>query len=568
MSGNFLVVDDEQSLRVTFESFLKDAGYAATSVASYDEALSRLDQSRDVDVVFSDILLGRHTGIDLLRELRARGMNVPVIMVTGYPSMDTAVEAIRLGAFDYLAKPVTKDVLLRTAGRALEFKRLCDENETFQAYIEGIFRSVADAIVTVDRNGMIIACNDAAERMCRLSGEDIGRSLETIPAFAAPVLRTLLHSTLHERKHCSAKGLRVSLGKGDTLVVSAATTTLVLASGDFAGAVLVLRDETRLNELERTLKGRQQLHCMVGKSKNMQEVYALIEDLADVPSTVLVVGESGTGKELVAEALHYMGSRRNGPLVKVNCAALADSLLESELFGHVRGAFTGAVQARVGRFQKADGGTIFLDEIGDISPNMQTRLLRVLQEKQIERVGDSTPIDIDVRVVTATNQNLQAKVRRGEFREDLYYRLKVVTIDLPPLRERRGDIPLLVEHFIQQLNRELNRSAERIADDVLDLFMEYRWPGNVRELKHVLEHAMIRCRQAVVTLEHLPAELRRGREALLADAGPDEEATIREALRRAGGNRVKSARLLGIDRKTLYRKLEKYQIVVEEVVDY
>ncbi|MCM2264944.1 MAG: sigma 54-interacting transcriptional regulator [Desulfuromonadales bacterium] len=568
MRGTFLVVDDEKSLRLTFETFLRNAGHAATSVASYDEAIAHFDARQGCDVIFSDILLGERTGIDLLRELRRRGMNAPVIMVTGAPNMETAVEAIRLGAFDYLAKPVTKDVLLRTAERALEFKRLRDENEHFQAVIEGIFRSVGEAIVTVDRDGGVVAFNDAAETLCDLSADQIGQPADAVPVGAVPALQTLLHSTLRDRRRGSVTRLEVSFRSNQACVVSATSTPLILPSGEFAGAVLVLRDETRLNELERTLKGRRQLHSMVGKSAKMQDVYALIEDLADVPSTVLVTGESGTGKELVADALHYMGTRHNGPLVKVNCAALTDTLLESELFGHVRGAFTGAVQARVGRFQKADGGTIFLDEIGDISPRMQTRLLRVLQEKQIERVGDSTPIDVDVRVVAATNQNLLAKVRRGEIREDLYYRLKVVTVELPPLRERRDDIPLLIEHFRQQLNRELNRSVERISDDVLDLFMEYSWPGNVRELKHALEHALIRCRQAEVFLEHLPAELRRGRETMLATSGENEEVTIRAALRRVGGNRVKAARLLGIDRKTLYRKLEKYHIVIGEVVDY
>ncbi|MHB8707401.1 MAG: sigma-54 dependent transcriptional regulator [Desulfuromonadales bacterium] len=568
MSGTFLVIDDEKSLRLTFEAFLKNAGHETVSVASYIEAIACFDARQKCDVIFSDILLGERTGIDLLRELRSRGMNTPVIMVTGSPNMETAVEAIRLGAFDYLAKPVTKDVLLRTAERALEFKRLRDENEQFQAVIEGIFRSVGEAIITVDREGVVVAFNDAAATLCDLSATQIGQPADTVPVCAVPALQTLLHSTLRDRRRGSITRLEVSFRSNQSCAVNATSTPLVLPSGEFAGAVLVLRDETRLNELERTLKGRRQLHSMVGKSSKMQDVYALIEDLADVPSTVLVNGESGTGKELVAEALHYMGTRHNGPLVKVNCAALTDTLLESELFGHVRGAFTGAVQARVGRFQKADGGTIFLDEIGDISPGMQTRLLRVLQEKQIERVGDSTPIDVDVRVVAATNQNLLAKVRRGEFREDLYYRLKVVTVELPPLRERRDDIPLLVEHFRQQLNRELNRSVERISDEVLDLFMEYNWPGNIRELKHALEHALIRCRQAEVLLEHLPAELRRGRETMLASSGENEEAAIREALRRVGGNRVKAARLLGIDRKTLYRKLEKYHIVIGEVVDY
>ncbi len=567
MSGIFLVVDDEKSLRLTFESFLKNAGYQAISAASYDEAMALLDNHQDCDVIFSDIMLGGRTGIDLLRELRSRGLNTPVVMVTGYPQMDSAVEAIRLGAFDYLTKPVTKDLLLRTAEKALQFKRLRDENEEFQAYIEGIFRSVDDAIITVDSDGVVVAFNDAAEVLCNLTAEQIGQPAKAVPACALPALQTLMHSTLRDRQRCNVKRLKVSFRNNQTCVVNATSTPLILASGKFSGAILVLRDETRLSNLERTLKSRQQMSCMVGKSAVMQDVFSLIEDLVDVPSTVLVNGESGTGKELVAEALHFMGERRDGPMVKVNCAALTDTLLESELFGHVRGAFTGAIQSREGRFQKANGGTILLDEIGDISLGMQTRLLRVLQEKQIERVGDSTPIDIDVRVVAATNQDLLAKIRRGEFREDLYYRLKVITVELPPLRDRREDIPLFVEHFRLQLNQELNRSVDQISPEVMDLFMEYRWPGNVRELKHVLEHAMIRCRGALVDVGHLPQELRRGSVSLLTRSGSEEDA-IRDALRRVGGNRSRAAKLMGIDRKTLYRKLDKYSIVVGDVVDY
>lgn len=567
MNGSFLVVDDEKSLRITFASFLADAGGRVMAAASVAEALQLLD-GQNFDVVVSDIRLGRQTGIDLLAELRQRGVTAPVIMVTGYPTMETAVEAVQLGAFDYLTKPVTKEMLLRAVEKALIFKQLSDQNATFQAHIAGIFRSISDVIITVDREGRLSACNAAANKLCRLSDQDIGQSVGSLPQLALPALQSLLQGTLRNRITGRAERLEMPLSDGQRLVVNLTSTPLILASGEFAGAVLVLRDETRLNQLEKTLKGRRQLQGMIGKSAGMQEVYALIEDLADVSSTVLVNGESGTGKELIAEALHYRGPRRNGPLVKVNCAALSDTLLESELFGHVRGAFTGAVQARVGRFQLANGGTIFLDEIGDISAAMQTRLLRVLQERQIERVGDATPIDIDVRVVTATNQNLLAKVRRGEFREDLYYRLKVVTIELPPLRERREDIPLLIEHFQNLLNQELNRGVKTISAEVLELFMNCNWPGNIRELRHVLEHAFIRCRESELTAHYLPAELRRGPAPLKPNPDRSEEEAICTALRRAGGNKAKAAKLLGIDRKTLYRKLEKYAIAANEVVDY
>lgn len=293
----------------------------------------------------------------------------------------------------------------------------------------------------------------------------------------------------------------------------------------------------------------------------MQEIYSLIESLADVQTTVLVTGESGTGKELVAEALHYRGGRSNKPLVKVNCAALSENLLESELFGHVKGAFTGAITDKVGRFQKADGGTIFLDEIGDISQKTQLRLLRVLQEMEFERVGDSTPVRIDVRVIAATNRDLTEKVRLGEFREDLYYRLKVVEVRLPAIRDRLEDIPLLTEHFLRKFNRKFNREITGISADVQKIFMSYPWPGNVRELEHTLEHAFILCRQNIITIDHLPGNLKNTEESGRMHRGKSDEAgEIRRALEKAGGNKAKAARLLGIDRKTLYRKMERHKL--------
>ena len=346
-------------------------------------------------------------------------------------------------------------------------------------------------------------------------------------------------------------------------VVSATTAPLINGEGATYGAVLVIRDETRLHTLERDLKERTSFHKLIGGSDRMQEVYTLLEKLANVPSTVLITGESGTGKELIADALHYQGARRQGPLVKVNCAALTENLLESELFGHVKGAFTGAIRDKAGRFEMADGGTIFLDEIGDISPAMQVRLLRVLQERKVERVGGTRPIDVDVRVVAATNQHLPEKIKRGEFREDLFYRLKVVTLALPPLRERRSDIPLLVDFFVQRFNGRFQRDIRGVSDEVMRFFMSYEWPGNVRELEHVMEHAFILCPGTLILSEHLPPDLSphvpgAGSRHLREDE--NESATIRQALEKCGWNKAKAARLLGISRRTIYRKIEELDI--------
>ena len=320
---------------------------------------------------------------------------------------------------------------------------------------------------------------------------------------------------------------------------------------------------------ERNIRNRKRFHNIIGKSNPMQEVYDLIEDLADVKSTVLITGDSGTGKELVAEAIHYRGFLRNKPLVKVNCSSLSESLQESELFGHIKGAFTGAIRNQAGRFEKAEGGTIFLDEIGDISLGMQRKLLRVLQEKEFERVGEGTPIKADVRVISATNKDLYKMVREGTFREDLYYRLKVVEIKVPPLKERKEDIPLLIDHFMKKFNLEFRKKVVAISDTVRDIFVNYSWPGNVRELEHAIEHAFIVCRNELITPAYLPKEL--GREVYRPVPKKEEvvnyeEKAIREVLEEVKGNKAKAAQLLNMSRPTLYRKIKKYGINLESSV--
>jgi transcriptional regulator with PAS, ATPase and Fis domain len=278
---------------------------------------------------------------------------------------------------------------------------------------------------------------------------------------------------------------------------------------------------------------------------------------------VLITGESGTGKELVADALHAAGNRSGRHLVKINCAALSEGLLESELFGHVRGAFTGAVRDKVGRFQRADGGTIFLDEIGEMTPRMQLRFLRVLESMEFERVGDSTPISVDVRVIAATNRDLAAKVEAGEFREDLFFRLKVVEIGMPPLRDRRDDIPLLVQHFLQAFNRKFGKSIQSVSEPVMSLFQSFHWPGNVRQLENVLEHACVLSRGQVITESDLPVDFMPNGGGEIPETRPSppaEARAIREALRQAHYNKSKAAQLLGISRRTLYRRLEEHRI--------
>jgi len=322
---------------------------------------------------------------------------------------------------------------------------------------------------------------------------------------------------------------------------------------------------TRLAGLENELRGKHPYHDIVGQSKPMQEIYGLIDALADMDTTVLITGKSGTGKELVARAIHDGGIRASKPFVTVNCSALAENLLESELFGHVKGAFTGAFRDKQGRFQMADGGTILLDEIGDISPMIQLKLLRVLQEKSFERVGDCVPQKVDVRVIACTNRDLKEKVERGEFREDIYYRLKVVEIALPSLQERLEDLPFLVEHFRMLFNERFQKNIKAVSSEVMNRFLAYPWPGNVRELEHAIERAFVLCTGHQITVNHLSPEIRdyrmTGGACLKAPCSePTRRQDILAALRRARWNKTRAADLLGIHRRTLYRQMNRLAI--------
>ncbi len=561
MKTKILVIDDEEGIRFTFRRFLADEGYEVATAINFDEALSRISET-DFDVIFADIILEGRTGIDLLRSVRERNLSCPVIMITGYPNVESASDAMRLGAFDYITKPVQKETLLHVAGMALQHKTVTDEKEKYRSNLEAIFRSVHDAIITVDKELIVLEMNEMTKKICRLSRSDIGKAFSVISKECTGRCHEILVDAIRKKHQVEERRLECQCPNCPRQVVAINVSPLIDNKGVFSGAVMVVRDETRLAHLEENLRERRQFHNIIGKSEQIQKVFTLIENLADVQTTILITGESGTGKELVAEALHYTGVRSNKPLVKVNCSALSEGLLESELFGHVKGAFTGAVKDKVGRFQRADGGTIFLDEIGDVSQGVQLKLLRVLQEMEFEAVGDSTPIKVDVRVVAATNQDLREKVRLGKFREDLYYRLKVVELTLPSLRERLEDIPLLIDYFIKKFNMKLNKSIEGMSADVQRIFMGYPWPGNVRELEHALEHACIICHQGTITVDDLPSELKNVKEAkvLLRDKESTEPQAILQALEKAAGNKAMAARLMGISRQTIYRKIKEYKI--------
>ncbi|MBW1902108.1 MAG: sigma 54-interacting transcriptional regulator, partial [Deltaproteobacteria bacterium] len=431
--------------------------------------------------------------------------------------------------------------------------------------LAAIFRSVKDAIITVDTNLKVIEANQAVEAICGFDLNNIiGNVFTDCPSGCDNACHEVLWETL--KRKSTVKGYQIECGSRSrpSQKVDLSSSPLLDKAGKFRGAVLVIRDITRLNELENELKERHRFQKIIGKSRKMREIYKLLEDLADLETTVLITGESGTGKELVAKALHNSGKRAFKPFVTVNCSALVENLLESELFGHVKGAFTGAVKSAQGRFQTANDGTIFLDEIGDISPRIQLKLLRFLQEKTFERVGESTSIRADVRIITCTNKDLKAVVGSGAFREDLYYRLKVVEIVLPPLRERLEDIPLLVDHFCRSFNRSFKKEITSFSNEVLDAFMGYNWPGNVRELEHTVEHAFVVCHGKTIELRHLPVEIQNhsaARKPVTGKKPVGDRREIEKALLKSGWNVAKAARLLGIGRRTIYRRIEKYNLV-------
>lgn len=446
--ATILIVDDEKNMRWALDRALKQEGYETLTAADGLEGLT-VAQTEHPDLIVLDLKMPGMDGLSALKKLREWNSQLPVIMITAHGSVETAIEAVKAGAFDYITKPFDVEEIKLVISKALENWALVSE-------------------------------------------------------------------------------------------------------------VAFLR-----SELER----KYSFQNIIGKGPKMQALFSLIEKLAETSASVIVYGESGTGKELVARAIHYRSARKGNPYIQVNCAALPETLLESELFGHEKGAFTGAVGRKPGRFELAHNGTIFLDEIGDISLPVQVKLLRVLQEKAFERVGGLETLKIDVRIIAATNQNLAQAIRDGRFREDLYYRLNVVPIHLPPLRERREDIPLLVEHFLKKFDPQGRMRGPNCQ--AMKLLSEYHWPGNVRELENCLERAVIISSGPEITPADLPPEVA----GIVAPGEPRkrfslpgegisledvEKDLIVQALERSGGNQSRAARLLGITRHTLLYRMEKY----------
>ncbi len=441
MKSRILIVEDEEKLRRVIELQLTSEGYEVEKAASAEEAISTMDRA---DLIITDLRLPKMGGLELLALVRRQNSHAPVIVMTAYGTVETAVEAMKTGAVDFLLKPFSLDHLSAVVRKALEVRNLRDEN----------------------------------------------------------------------------RQLREELGK------------------------------------------RYTFDNIVGRSAPMQEIFATVMRVAPTRATVLLAGESGVGKDMIARAIHFHSPRRDRPLVKINCTALPENLMESELFGYEKGAFTGANVSKPGKFEQADTGTVFLDEIGDVPASVQVKLLRVLQERELERLGSNKTKHIDVRVIAATNQDLRAALEQGTFREDLYYRLNVVPIEIPPLRERKQDIPFLAEHFVQKLAADSGSQVEKITQPAIDKLLTYHWPGNVRELENVIERSLVMCTGPELNAADIKLDIPRARQASGDLSLPDgmsldqyEQELIRQALKKADGNKSQAARLLGLTRNALRYRL-------------
>ena len=471
--------------------------------------------------------------------------------------LDVSISLVR----DQLGKPCGFRGIFRDI---TERKKAQDELAAQKSRLEAIFSSVKEGIITVDTEMNIIEINQAGRDICGLiSGAKIGQPFPELKNHCDRACLKEFEESLQRKATLKEHILRCKRNPEaiKTLILSSAA--MLDSQGEKTGAILVVRDVSRERNLEQQLIARHQYHNIIGKNSKMLAIYALVGKLTNLNTTVLVTGENGTGKELVAKALHFGGNRALEPLVTVNCSALAENLLESELFGHVKGAFTGATGDSAGRFKIADKGTLLLDEIGDISPRIQLKLLRVLQEKEFEPVGSSKSIKVDVRLVACTNRDLKTLVANGEFREDLYYRLKVIEVNIPPLRERQDDIPLLFDHFRNRFNESLNKRITGADEAVMKALLDYNWPGNIRELEHAIERAFILCHGRKMHLDDLPAEILQKsvtKEIKSDREFGDESARLLEVLEKTGWNKAKAARVLGISRPTVYQKIKQHQL--------
>lgn len=436
-----------------------------------------------------------------------------------------------------------------------------------------ILDSIADGVFTVDKEFNITSFNRAAEKITGIKSKDaIGRKCFNV--FHANICQTAcaLRETMTTGREFIDVHVNILNLEGKIVPISISTAPLRNDKGKIIGGVETFRDLSAFEALRKELSRQYSIEDIISKNHEIQSIFEILPQIAESECTVLIQGESGTGKELFARAIHNLSKRKNGPFIAVNCGALPENLLESELFGYKKGAFTDAKKDKPGRFALAEKGTIFLDEVSDLSLPLQAKLLRVLQEKEYEPLGATTTIKADVRIIAATNRNLSTMVSQRSFREDLFYRLNIVRIELPPLRKRKEDIPLLVNHFVKKLNLKTGKKIMFVSDQVIHLLMSYDYPGNIRELENIIEHAFVMCQGEKLEVEHLPAEFRESFRIGSASKSfsfhdrfkESEENIIREALKRNSGNRSATAKELGIHPSTLWRKMK--QLGIKEIL--
>jgi two-component system response regulator HydG len=451
------------------------------------------------------------------------------------------------------------------------------------SYWKTVVNTIQDGLMVVDQAGMIVSVNHALEGITGYARKDlVGKPCSALNCDVCEIARdrqgghwcALFRTGSLKMRRCTL--LRKD---GRSIHVLKNASLLRDSKGDVIGAVETLTDVTeivqkdyQIDAFQRQLRAEDGFHGIVGASASMQNVFNLIANATESDAPVIIFGESGTGKDLVARAIHETGPRARKAFVKVNCAALSEPLLESELFGHVKGAYTGAYRSREGRFESARGGDIFLDEIGDLPLSIQVKLLRVLEEKVIERVGDNKPIGVNVRIISATNKDLQSLVKKGAFRNDLYFRINVIPIRLPALRERGEDIPLLADAFFKRVQLKSKKPILGISNEAMSLLISYDWPGNVRELRSAFEYAFVTCHECLIQASHLPPNIARVQEQLhepqrlFAGIAEIQKRELVEALRKSGGNQTKAARLLGISRVTVWSRIKKLKIDVRRIV--
>ncbi len=480
--------------------------------------------------------------------------------------------------FDFEALSYDKFHVINSDKRMIKVDR-----KVIIRYAWEIINTMNDGLIIVDAKGVIVAVNNAMENLTGFTRRELeGTDCTILNCDACEILRSeskKAYCMLFEIENVTNKRCLMIGKNGKYISVLKNASLLKDEHGEVIGAIETFTDisdsddkERMIKVLSRLLEKNSDYYGMVGKSRIMQRIYQIIEKVSQSDSPVIIYGESGTGKEMVAQAIHLAGKRNDHPFITFNCAALNESLLESELFGHVKGAFTGAYRHRQGRFEAAHGGDIFLDEIGDIPMSSQATLLRVLETKQFERVGDNHPISVDVRVITATNKDLSDLVSKGKFRQDLFFRINVVPIHLPPLRDKKEDIPMLVNYFIEHLQQKTGKDIHGVSSRVMNIFLNHDWPGNIRELKSVLEYAFVIADSCMILPNHLPERLNIQKEEpevaqdflYTADTDIsgdlDEKVALTEALRLSKGNKTEAAKILGVHRMTVWNRMKKYGI--------